>query len=467
MLKIKSVVIKKLLFLIAYLIVTTIVFSQTTFNLSSGGTLSILIEQAGTKTDTITKLKLTGSIDARDFKTIQAAKNLQYLDISEVNIQAYKGAGGTDIITQGTSDEDVREYLADAIPVYAFSDLLNLHTVHLPSPEKSSRPLLLVEAFAFENCIALESVHFPSTLKSIGVNAFYNTGITDLVLPIGCESVGLNAFMSCNNLVQVFLPKSVNYIEGSFANCKRLTDIIIEEGNTEYMSVSGIVYSLSGETLVQYPAGKTANTVNILPATKSIQRDAFYGSTHLKEIILPEGIEYIGNYAFRKCDSLEVINLRNIKSMATGVFGSSIKSIYISSPSVPLCAQWINTPTEYVDVSKVSLYVPSNLIDGYKNTLWFGPKFNYVAWMPTGLVEDSHVESLHIKVSFNNLNITNPLDRNLSLKVYSLQGVCLLNEVLMPGGNEFNMQRWSDMVIIRIEDNGKLFVTKKILNRLK
>ncbi len=211
---------KRLIFLVSNLLVAFIGFSQTTFNLSSAGTLSVLAEQAGINVDTITRLKLTGSMDARDFKTIQTAKNLQYLDISEVSIQAYKGAGGTDIIIEGTSDGDVREYLADAIPVYAFSDLLNLHTVHLPSPEKSSRPLLFVESFAFKNCIALESVHFPSTLKSIGVNAFYNTGITNIVLPAGCESVGLNAFMSCDNLVQVFLPKSINYIEGSFANCK-------------------------------------------------------------------------------------------------------------------------------------------------------------------------------------------------------------------------------------------------------
>ncbi len=458
---------KRLIFLVSNLLVAFIGLSQTTFNLSSAGTLSVLAEQAGIKVDTITRLKLTGSIDARDFKTIQTAKNLQYLDISEVSIQAYKGAGGTDIIAQGASDGDVREYLADAIPVYAFSDLLNLHTVQLPSPEKSPRPLLFVESFAFENCIALESVHFPSTLKSIGVNAFYNTGITNIVLPAGCESVGLNAFMSCDNLVQVFLPKSINYIEGSFANCKRLSNIIIEEGNIKYMSVDGVVYSLSGETLVQYPAGKVANTFNVLPVTKSIQRDAFLGSIHLKEIILPEVIEYIGSYAFRKCDSLKVINLRNIKSMATGVFGNTIKSIYISSPSVPLCAQWINTPTEYVDVSKINLYVPANLIESYKNKSWFGPKFNYVAWVPTGFIDKTLVDNIDLKVLSNNLMITNPLDRNLSLKVYSVQGVCLLNETIVSGSNEFNMQQWTDMVIVRIEDKGKMVVAKKMLTRLK
>ncbi len=233
------------------------------------------------------------------------------------------------------------------------------------------------------------------------------------------------------------------------------------------MSVDGVVYSLSGETLVQYPAGKVANTFNVLPVTKSIQRDAFLGSIHLKEIILPEVIEYIGSYAFRKCDSLKVINLRNIKSMATGVFGNTIKSIYISSPSVPLCAQWINTPTEYVDVSKINLYVPANLIESYKNKSWFGPKFNYVAWVPTGFIDKTLVDNIDLKVLSNNLMITNPLDRNLSLKVYSVQGVCLLNETIVSGSNKFNMQQWTDMVIVRIEDKGKMVVAKKMLTRLK
>jgi len=82
-------------------------------------------------------------------------------------------------------------------------------------------------------------------------------------------------------------------------------------------------------------------------------------------------------------------------------------------------------------------------------------------------VETNPVDSIEIKVLAGSLVVTNPLDRNLSLKVYSAQGVRLLNETIVSGSNEFNMQQWTDMVIVRIEDKGKLLVTKKILNRLR
>ena len=82
-------------------------------------------------------------------------------------------------------------------------------------------------------------------------------------------------------------------------------------------------------------------------------------------------------------------------------------------------------------------------------------------------VETNPVDSVEIKVLAGSLVITNPLDRNLSLKVYSVQGVCLLNETIVSGSNEFNIQQWTDMVIVRIEDKGKMVVAKKMLTRLK
>lgn len=72
-------------------------------------------------------------------------------------------------------------------------------------------------------------------------------------------------------------------------------------------------------------------------------------------------------------------------------------------------------------------------------------------------------DTIEVKVLAGNLVITNSFDRNLSLKVYSVQGVCLLSEILMPGKNEFSMQQWSNITVIRIDDKGKTLLTKKIL----
>jgi len=82
-------------------------------------------------------------------------------------------------------------------------------------------------------------------------------------------------------------------------------------------------------------------------------------------------------------------------------------------------------------------------------------------------IETNPIDSIEIKVLTGNLIITNPFDRNLSLEVYSVQGVCLLSETLVSGKNEFSIQQWSNIAIIRIEDKGKTLVTKKIITRLR
>ena len=86
--------------------------------------------------------------------------------------------------------------------------------------------------------------------------------------------------------------------------------------------------------------------------------------------------------------------------------------------------------------------------------------------IPTA-VETNPVDSIEIKVLASNMVITNPFDRNLSLKVYSVQGVCLLAETLMSGKNVLGMQQWSNVAIIRIDDKGKTLLTKKIITRLR
>lgn len=43
----------------------------------------------------------------------------------------------------------------------------------------------------------------------------------------------------------------------------------------------------------------------------------------------------------------------------------------------------------------------------------------------------------------------------------------LFAEALMSGKNEFNMQQCTDMVIVKIEDKGKILVTMKIITRLR
>ena len=66
----------------------------------------------------------------------------------------------------------------------------------------------------------------PSTVTAIGMEAFFNSEIRDLRIPGSVKSIGINAFGSCRNLLEVTLPEGLETIESSAFNyCERLETI--------------------------------------------------------------------------------------------------------------------------------------------------------------------------------------------------------------------------------------------------
>jgi len=71
-----------------------------------------------TEKNTITNLTLTGTIDARDFKTLRdKMPELAYLDIKKATISAFSG---TDITASGSYN-----YPADEIPILSARDIMD------------------------------------------------------------------------------------------------------------------------------------------------------------------------------------------------------------------------------------------------------------------------------------------------------------------------------------------------------
>jgi len=86
--------------------------NDTTIHVSAGELSEML---SALQKASITGLQLTGSIDARDFKTMRdSMPALSDIDINAVSVSAYTG-------TQGTAGTQSIAYPADGIPQSAFS----------------------------------------------------------------------------------------------------------------------------------------------------------------------------------------------------------------------------------------------------------------------------------------------------------------------------------------------------------
>lgn len=189
---------------------------------------------------------------------------------------------------------------------------------------------------AFRYCSTLKSVTLPSNLKSIPLEAFANcTSLSKIDIPGSVTSIGKEAFKKCSALQSVSIPANVTSIGfNAFLNCASVAAYNVAAENTAYKSISDCLYDYKGETLIQYPNGKTVTGFTVPAGTKAIGDSAFGSNTRLTQITLPSGLETITDYAFNQCTVLSEINIpSSVTYIGSQAFGGCKKLKEITIPS--------------------------------------------------------------------------------------------------------------------------------------
>lgn len=175
-------------------------------------------------------------------------------------------------------------------------------------------------------------------ITGIGDRTFYNLDeITSLTLPSTLKSIGANAFYTCSSLKgTVIIPKSVTSI-GTGAFMKTPIEAInVEDGNANYMSSNGVLYTKDGTKLMIYPYGKTDTNYTVLEGTKEIAVYSFY-EAKLKTVDLPSTLTTVSGYAFQNSAITSVVIPASVKSIGQGAFKTnSLQTVYLKSTSLNL-----------------------------------------------------------------------------------------------------------------------------------
>ena len=251
----------------------------------------------------------------------------------------------------------------------AFLGCTNLADINIPSGVVS------IGQYAFYNC-ALPEVLIPKGIIEIEDYAFYGNNFSTIEIPEKVVRIGYSAFQECS-LESVTLPQDLMSIgNNAFKSC-RLSSITIPEnvtsiGSSAFTNLKSV--TLNSPTILSEGGftDKFGNYVTeyvINADAEEIKDYAFYNSTALQSITLPETLISIGEGAFENCTQLDSVriplNVATIKDYAFSCC-TGLKYLACNAPVPPTCG---TDAFAEVNTAECTLEVPDTVASIYATTV--------------------------------------------------------------------------------------------------
>ena len=226
-----------------------------TVHVATAGTLDSYISNA--EIESLTGLKIIGTLNTSDFNLIRSMPMLESLDISQItNTTIPESCFRGNIIQQVVLPQNLTQ-----IPNYAFYQS------------------------------EIKSIKIPESVSDIGLQAFYQCSFLtgSLILPEGLRSINSQAFLGCKKLTgSLHIPDSVTTLgEQVFQDCTGFTGSLTFGSNIVWI----------GRHCFASCSGFTGDLV--IPDQAHIEEYAFFGCTGFKgSLIIGSGVTSIGDFAF-------------------------------------------------------------------------------------------------------------------------------------------------------------------------
>ena len=211
----------------------------------------------------------------------------------------------------------------------AFENCKSLESVVIPGSIKK------INQKTFYKCESLSCVTIPDSVEEIGVAAFGAcSSLSSLTIPQSVTSIGESAFGACSALKSITVPQSVTSIgKGAFASCTSLESIEVSENSSAYTGKEGVLFTKDMKTLLAFPPGKQVSSYEIPDGVTYIEEYAFCRCDLLESIRMPDSVTGSGKSAFVNCRSLVSVTLSSrLKSISYGMFQGCIS---LESLTVP------------------------------------------------------------------------------------------------------------------------------------
>ncbi|MCM1490105.1 MAG: leucine-rich repeat domain-containing protein [Muribaculum sp.] len=301
-------------------------------NLSAPGELGVRLLHSlnGKNLQDAELVKIKGSLNADDWKTIGQLTNIKAVDFTETDITS--------------------------IPANAFQNT-SLSTVMMPETVSEIGDGAFIGTKCYE-------INIPASVETIGNQAWERTPIAHINFAENSKlkKIGKNAFYQ-TKLIEFIMP---NTVKDSYS----VTDewrILYDCDELIKVHLSDSLTTVPRETV--WGCDKLAEA-NIPACATSIGYEAYAGN-NMETIIIPELISSIGQQAFYNSHRVKKVVLNSNVNNIDGTFNgcTTIDTIIVASPTPPTIK---SDPFNKADKTNVTLIVPDFAIDSYRtDSYWY------------------------------------------------------------------------------------------------
>lgn len=279
---------------------------QIFLNVENAGALSSLI--ATNRKYQIKNLRLTGYLNGTDINFIREMAGSDSYGNGTPGVLETLDISGCTIVSGGMSYYKSCRTSNNRVSDYMFYNCKQL--VNLMLPDNTS----IIDDYAFADCDRLSVISIPNEVTSFGLQSFRNDiSLLRIPMPKGLKSIKDYAFIGCNGITELTIPAKVTQIgDGIVRDCQNISKINVAEGNDNFASQNGVLYSSNYNELLIFPVNYESDSYSVIDGTKRIAPYAFVNSKKLSKVILPATLTSIGTDAFIGCVNLTSLQVQAI-----------------------------------------------------------------------------------------------------------------------------------------------------------